>query len=89
MHLKPFGGYFADTGRLNNSAYLFFADVEPVRGWTPEPGVRPVLVTAKQIERMIATRRLGLHHVALWQFVTAAGLDRPKRRLARSARRRQ
>ena len=88
VRLTTLGGFFADTGRLNNRAHLFFAEVAPVRDWTPEPGVDAAAYTADEIDRMVAGRRLGLHHVALWQFVTAAGLDRRTGRTPRSTRRR-
>ncbi|MBV8166336.1 MAG: NUDIX hydrolase [Alphaproteobacteria bacterium] len=69
--LVSLGSYLTDTGRLSNRGYLYFADVVPVGGWTPEPGVDAVTMTAEEIDRRVAEGRLGLHQVALWLLVKA------------------
>jgi ADP-ribose pyrophosphatase len=67
VKLVALGSYFGDTGRLSNRAHLFYADVEPVEGWVPEPGVVASGFAAEEIDRMVADGRLAaLHHVALW-----------------------
>jgi ADP-ribose pyrophosphatase len=71
VRLVSLGSYFADTGRLSNRGHLFFADVEPISAWTPEPGLDARTVPADEIDRMAATGRIGLHQVGLWLLVKA------------------
>jgi ADP-ribose pyrophosphatase len=90
VRLVPLGCYFGDTGRLSNRAHLFFADVEPVGDWTPEPGLVTVSCTSQEIDRKVSDGALAaLHHVALWLLVKRAGLciayvrDQPHRGIGR------
>jgi len=76
VRLVALGSYWGDTGRLGNRAHLFYADVEPVSDWTPEPGVVAARFTAGEIDRMVSDGRLAaLHHVGLWLLVKGAGLS--------------
>lgn len=70
--LVPLGSYFADTGRQNNRAHLFYGELEAVPSSAPEPGLAVEYLTAEDIDRRVADGRLGgLHHVALWLLVKA------------------
>lgn len=69
------GRYHADPGRLTNRGHLFFGAAVPGDGWQPEPGVAVDVVTAAEIDAMIADGRFThLQHIALWLMVKAAGL---------------
>jgi ADP-ribose pyrophosphatase len=73
--LMPLGSYFGDTGRLSNRAHLFYGEVEVAERWTPEPDLTVKRFTAGEIDRMVTDGGIaGLHHVALWLVVKAAGL---------------
>jgi ADP-ribose pyrophosphatase len=73
--LVPLGSYFADTGRLNSRAHLFYADVEAIQTSPPESGIICKTFTADEIDTMVRDGGIcALHHVALWLLVQSTGL---------------
>lgn len=65
-----------DVGRLDNALWAYYADrVEPMSGWTPEPGVTPVLLGCEEFLAVVARGELvNAPHLGLIAMARAQGL---------------
>lgn len=73
--LRLLGKTLPDSGRLGNRMWCYFAEgVEPVRDWSPELGIAPILVTRAELCELVCSGAFDhAPHLALYALARAKG----------------